>query len=234
MTDKFQMTRDENIFLAKRTLVDAIYMSANLEGIAVTYANTNDILNNVAVKDVAPNDIRKIFCLRDAWHFVLDHIDDPVDLGFLETVHELVARADVPYYMLGRLRAGDVLISGTSWRPEFPEPDRLHRELAEILRIPCATDRALTAVLWCMRAQPFQDGNKRVASLLGNKILIENGNGLFRVPVELDGQFKTRLVAFYESGQMDELKQWMYNTCLVGVNPPTQKQTPPGRKGRAV
>lgn len=234
MTDKFQMSTDENIILAKRTLVDAIYKSANLEGIAVTYANTNDILNNVAVSSVAPNDVHKIFCLRDAWHFVLDNITTPVDLGFLETVHELVARADVPYYMLGQLRTGDVLISGTSWRPELPDPDRLHRELSEILRLPCVTDRALSAVLWCMRSQPFLDGNKRVASLLGNKILIENGNGLFHVPVELDGQFKTRLVSFYESGNAEDLKQWLYDTCLVGVNPPTQQQSPPGRKGRTI
>ena len=68
------------------------------------------------------------------------------------------------------------------------------------------------------------DGNKRVASLLGNKILIESGNGLVSVPVELDGQFKERLVAFYESGRSDDLKQWMYDHCLEGVNSPAQKQ----------
>lgn len=49
MENKFQMSQEENIFLAKRFLVDAIYKSANLEGIAVTYANANDILNNVNV-----------------------------------------------------------------------------------------------------------------------------------------------------------------------------------------
>ena len=234
MKNKFQMSQDENIFLAKRLLVDAIYTSANLEGIAVTYANTNDILNNVNVQNVAPNDMHKIFCLRNTWHYVLDHINNPIDLGYIEEIHALVARADVPYYALGQLRTGDVLISGTSWRPELPDPERLHKELQEILRIPCATDRALTATLWCMRTQPFMDGNKRVASMLGNKILIENGNGLLNVPVELDGQFKQRLVAFYESGQMDGLKQWMYDYCLDGINNPVQKQTTPIRRGRSV
>ncbi len=214
MENKFQMPQAENILLAKRLLVDAIYKSANLEGIAISYADTNDILNHVDVGNVAPKDIHKIFCLRNAWHYVLDHINDPIGLGYIEEIHEQVARADVPYYMLGRLRSDDVLISGTKWRPELPDSERLHEELQRILEIPCVTERALTAMLWCMRAQPFMDGNKRVASLLGNKILIENGNGLFSVPVELDGQFKERLVAFYESGRTEDLKRWMYDHCL--------------------
>ena len=35
--NKFSMTVEENIFVAKRNLVDYIWKSANLEGIAVTY-----------------------------------------------------------------------------------------------------------------------------------------------------------------------------------------------------
>ena len=35
--DKFHMTKEENLFNAKRILVDSIYKQANLEGIAVTY-----------------------------------------------------------------------------------------------------------------------------------------------------------------------------------------------------
>lgn len=161
-------------------------------------------------------------------------INDSLNLGYIEEIRAQVARVDVPYYALGEHRTNDVLISETSWRPELSDPEQLHAELQQILQIPCVTDRALTAVLWCMRAQPFLDGNKRVASMLGNKILIENGNGLFNVPVELDGQFKTRLIAFYVSGQMDDLKQWMYDHCLDGVNNPVQKHSPPTRNGRTV
>lgn len=34
---KYDMTREENVFWAKRNLVDYIWKSANLEGIAVTF-----------------------------------------------------------------------------------------------------------------------------------------------------------------------------------------------------
>jgi len=47
MLKKYNMPVEENIEFAKRKLVDNIYKSANLEGIAVTIADIVDILNNV-------------------------------------------------------------------------------------------------------------------------------------------------------------------------------------------
>ena len=46
MQDKYHMTKEDNIFFAKRKLIDNIYKSANLEGIAVTFADTVDFINN--------------------------------------------------------------------------------------------------------------------------------------------------------------------------------------------
>ena len=37
MNDKFNLTREQNVFVAKRNIVDYIWKSANLEGIKVTY-----------------------------------------------------------------------------------------------------------------------------------------------------------------------------------------------------
>ncbi len=223
MTDKYSMTQEKNIFLAKRLIVDVVYKSANLEGIAVTYANTIDILNDVNVEKLKPSEINKVFCLRDAWHYVLDHIDDELNLGFLQSVHEIVAKADVSYRELGQFRRDDVLISGTMWRPEIPNSERLHCELQDILEIVNVTERAITAMLWVMRSQMFTDGNKRVASMVGNKILIQNGKGIITVPVELDGVFKSMLVKYYETNDIQELKEWVYNNCIDGVNSENQQ-----------
>lgn len=43
MENKYSMTVEENIFVAKRNLVDYIWKSANLEGIAVTYPHIDGI-----------------------------------------------------------------------------------------------------------------------------------------------------------------------------------------------
>lgn len=219
MQEKFAMTQKENIEIAKRTLVDAIYKSANLEGIAVTYAQTIDILNNVNVASLKPAEINKVFCLRDAWHYTLDHINDEMNLGFLEEIHALVARADVEYYELGKIRTTDVMISGTAWRPELPDAERLHEEMMDIMKMTGNTDKALSLMLWIMRNQIFRDGNKRVATVAANKILIENGCGIVAIPVELDGTFKQMLVNYYESNDANEIKLFLYEKCVDGLNP---------------
>ena len=45
MVPKFSLTRDENIFVAKRNLIDYIWKSAKLEGLGVTYPDTEAIFN---------------------------------------------------------------------------------------------------------------------------------------------------------------------------------------------
>lgn len=218
MENKYKMSQEENIFVAKRMLVDAIYKSANLEGIAITFAQTVDILNDVNVDNLKPSEINKVCCIRDAWHFVLDNINKPLNLAFIENVHELIAKSELDYKDLGKIRTDNVLISGTSWRPEIPNAETLHVELIELLKMPNETERAITVMLWIMRNQIFKDGNKRVATIIANKLLIENGCGIISVPVELDGNFKAMLVKYYETNDMAELKQWLYNNCLDGVD----------------
>lgn len=217
MKDKYNMTIQDNILMAKRVLVDSIYKSANLEGIAVTFAQTIDILNDVNVENIKPSEIGKVCSLRDAWQYIIENIASELHLGFIEEVHTLIAKTELEYQELGKIRTSGVLISGTTWRPEIPNPENLHQELQEILKIENITDRAITVMLWIMRTQIFKDGNKRVATLIANKILIENGKGILSVPVELDGTFKSLLVTYYETNNMEEIKQWIYENCIDGI-----------------
>ena len=48
-------------------------------------------------------------------------------------------------------------------------------------------------------------------------IIIENRKGIMAVLVELDAKFKTMLVSYYETNGMEELKQWVYDNCLDGI-----------------
>ena len=111
----------------------------------------------------------------------------------------------------------DFIISGTNWRPEVHGAEYYHKEIMKLLDNPNVTDRAVKTGLWLMRSQIFKDGNKRIGSFAINKILIENGKGIFKVPVELDGTFKQMLVSYYESNNADELAEWVYDNCHLGT-----------------
>ena len=219
INDIYDMTQDENIFCAKRILVDSVYQQANLEGIGVTFAETQDILNNVNVDNINPKDISKVCCLRDGWEYLFENLENDLDLIFLEDIHNLVARFDVDYRYLGKIRMDDVLITGTSWRPEIPTDEAID-ELCDKLKsidMENITDSAIDIGLYIMRMQPFKDGNKRVGSFAINKILIQYGKGIFNVPVELDGTFKQKLVDYYVSNNNQELKDFIVSKCLNGT-----------------
>lgn len=57
MKSKYNMSREDNIFFAKRKLVDNIYRSANLEGISVTLIDTYAFMNNVNTGKISVDDI---------------------------------------------------------------------------------------------------------------------------------------------------------------------------------
>lgn len=66
--------------------------------------------------------------------------------------------------------------------------------------------------------QPFKDGNKQIGSFVINKVLIQNGKGIFNVPFEKNGTFKQKLVEYYESNDVSSLKQWCAENCLYGIH----------------
>ena len=217
--DIYNMTVEENIFCAKRILIDSIYQQANLEGIGVTFAETQDIINNVNVDSISPKDISKVCCLRDGWKYLLDNIETDINLIFLEDIHNLIARFDVEYRYLGKIRKDEVMISGTSWRPSVPTEEDIDK-LCDVLKSIDkynVTDSAVNVGLYIMRMQPFKDGNKRVGSYAINKILIQNGKGIFNVPVEFDGKFKQLLVDYYASDDNSSIKSFIAENCITGT-----------------
>ncbi len=92
MVDKYHLTKDQNLFLAKKVLVSNIYNSVRLEGINITYSDTKTILEGVNVPTLKLDEINCILNLRDAWNFVLTNIDDEIDLNFICKVNSFVSR----------------------------------------------------------------------------------------------------------------------------------------------
>ena len=63
----------------------------------------------------------------------------------------------------------------------------------------------------------FLDGNKRVANLVANKVCLKNGQGIIAVPVEKIGDYFVKLIKYYETNDMKDLKLWIYDNCIDGI-----------------
>ena len=66
MKNKYNMTKENNIFFVKRKLVDSIYRSANLEGIVITFADIYSFMNNVNTGNISVDDMLKLKGLKNA------------------------------------------------------------------------------------------------------------------------------------------------------------------------
>ena len=78
-------------------------------------------------------------------------------------------------------------------------------------------DKALDMTLYLMRLQLFYDGNKRIAMLIGNKIMIENGEGIISVVQKDIKEFYKLLVSYYETNNKCEIKRFLYDNCIDGM-----------------
>ena len=174
MLDKYQLTLEENIFLAKRNIVDSIYKESKLEGIAITFPETNEIYEGRAVAGMSVDDIVKVNNLKHAWEFVLETVEYPIDLRYIRQLSQIIGDKIVP--LAGELRSSDVNIGGTTWKPEIPDMIRISDEVHNIMNQDTSiTEKAITLMLFLMRSQIFYDGNKRVAQLAANQVMIQNG-----------------------------------------------------------
>ena len=216
MKNKYNMSKQDNIFFAKRKLVDNIYKSANLEGIVVTFADVYAFINNVNTGNISIDDMLKLKGLKDAWQLVLTTIDEALTIDYIKKVHFEICKGQ-NVYSLGEFRDKGVGITGTSWRPKLPSECDYERELKEIMDIENELDRCITLFCWIQRSQMFLDGNKRVANLIANKEMIRNGQGIIAVPVEKIGEYFVKLIKYYETNDVNDLKLWIYNNCIDGV-----------------
>ena len=215
MENKYNMTQEQNIFLAKRNLVDNIYSNARLEGLNITFPQTKTILDGVNVAELKIDEIQCILNLRDAWKYVINNINLDFNLEFISKINEFVARNESIAW--GQLRNGKVEITGTNYIPEIPNEEKIKNDIEKILKIENTTERAIEYMLYGMRNQLFWDGNKRTSTICANKIMIQNGNGIIKIPDNKLQEFTTLLSEFYTTNEKEEIKQFIFDNCIDGI-----------------
>lgn len=206
--------KDTAIEMAKRLLVDSIWKSANLEGLGTTFPKTEAILAN-APTTTKTEEVLFIINMKRAWQFLLDNLDFGNNLMLLREYNKIVGQLLFNY--AGEIRTIPVQIGGTSWEPEMPNTALIIDILENIEQIEDIELKALRYFCYVARSQMFIDGNKRVAQLIANKVLIQNDIGIFQIPIEKLEEFKTLLIEFYETDNDADIIDFMQMHCIKRV-----------------
>ena len=203
-----------NIDFARANLKANIYDQAVLEGVATSFPQTEDIIENGRVSGVSANDVQKILNLKHAWEFVMDRdvIATKTDYYILCHIAQLVNEGF--YNEGGRIRGVPVTIGGTSYVPPMPMELDVKEHIAGIIADGGEpVEVAVRLCLYCMKTQVFNDGNKRAAVIFANHYLIGQAAGLLVIPEKDVPEFKRLLVAYYEDKDSGEMVAFMKEKC---------------------
>ena len=203
-----------NIDFARANMKANIYDQAVLEGVATSFPQTEDIIENGRVNGVSANDVQKILNLKHAWEFVMDRdvIATKTDYYILCHIAKLVNEGF--YAEGGRIRGVPVTIGGTSYVPPLPIELDVKEKIADIVAEKAEpVETAIRLCLYCMKTQIFNDGNKRASVIFANHYLIGKAAGLLVIPEKDVPEFKRLLVAYYEDRDSGEIVEFMKDKC---------------------
>lgn len=200
------LTREQNIFLAKKTFVELVYNTAYIEGCNVTFPQTQTIIEGAKISGVTVDDIQTVLNLRDAWKYCIGNIDDVLSLEYICKINEFVSRNESLQW--GVLRTGRVGVG--DFIPSVPVKEEVRKEIDRIISIADPVERALDYFAYACKQQLFWDGNKRTSTIVASKILMESGNGILTIGKDNAEEFNIALNNWYLQDELQPLKD-----CLL-------------------
>lgn len=204
----------QNLDFARANMKSNIYDQAVLEGVATSFPQTEDIIENGKVNGVSATDVQKILNLKHAWEFILDRDVIQSETNYYMLCHIAKLVNEGFFYDGGRIRGVPVTIGGSAYVPPIPIESVVIEKIDEIrTQNKNAVDIAIELCLYCMRTQIFTDGNKRASIIFANHYLIANGMGFIVIPENAVMKFKKLLIAFYEGESIDTISKFMRERC---------------------
>ena len=203
-----------NLDFARANMKSNIYDQAVLEGVATTFPQTEEIIENGTVNGMTADDVQKILNLKHAWEFILDKDVVRADSNYNLLCHIAKLVNEGFFYDGGRIRGIPVTIGGTNYIPPIPIESQVSENIRGILNSGKDTiDIAIDLCMYCMRTQIFVDGNKRASVIFANHYMIAHGLGLIVIPEEHVPEFKKLLVAYYESADITKISAFLKDKC---------------------
>lgn len=203
-----------NIEFARANMKMNIYDQAVLEGVATSFPQTEEIIDNGKVSGMTATDVQKILNLKHAWEFILDRdvIASRSDYYMLSHIARLVNEGF--FAEGGRIRGVPVTIGGSTYVPPLPNELDVKDKIRQIVEEDDeAINIAIKLCLYCMKTQIFLDGNKRASVIFANHYLISHGGGFLVIPEKEVPEFKRLLVKYYEGNDLKVIADFMKEHC---------------------
>lgn len=205
----------------ERLAIDLSWKSSQIEGNTYSLLETERLLKE---KETAAGKTRDEATMllnhKEALDFILAYPDYlyPLGVSNIEDIHSMLMKELAVEQNLRKRRVG---ISGTNYRPldnEFQISEALRHSCDVINGKDNVFEKALLALVLISYIQPFMDGNKRTARIVGNALLMHEQYCplSFRTINPID--YKKAMLLFYEQNNISGIKEIFMSQFEFAVN----------------
>lgn len=205
----------------ERLGIDLSWKSSQIEGNTYSLLETERLLRErQTAAGKSKEDAIMLLNHKDALDFILANPDylERLTISHIEDIHNLLIK---DMNVDRNIRTRRVGITGTNYRPldnEFQIREALQQTCDLINSRSNVFEKALFALVLLSYIQAFNDGNKRIARITSNAILIANGYCpiSFRTVDSID--YKKAMLLFYEQNNISSFKQIFIDQFRFAVN----------------
>lgn len=205
----------------ERLTIEFSWKSASIEGNTYTLLETERLIKeNIITSNHTKQEADMIINHKNAIEHILNNKEyyQTISISKILELHQLLTNN---LNIDTGIRNIIVGIVGTNYRPldnEHQIKEALERLVVLINNTEEPTLKALIAVLMMSYIQPFVDGNKRTARMIGNAILIAHD----LIPVSFIGvdnlEYKKATILFYEQNSLVYFKKIFLEQYLLSAN----------------
>jgi Fic family protein len=193
----------------ERVIIELSWMSSKIEGNTYSLIETELLIEkNKEAAGKTKAETQMILNHKDAIKYILSNTEKFTKLTTTAVlkVHEILIKdLDSHGY-----RNSPVGITGTLYRP-LQKKTELQKELDKIIGLlnkrKVSFEKSLLANLLIAYLQPFKDGNKRTARIIGNALLLANNCSPLSLLTLDEEEYRRALLLFYEQNNLSLFKK---------------------------
>jgi len=193
----------------ERLAIDLSWKSSQIEGNTYSLLETEQLLREKQTASGKTKDeATMLLNHKDALDFILSNKDyvKPLTISRIEDLHSILIKE----LQVGRnIRKRRVGISGTNYKPidnEFQIREALQSMCNLVNDKSNVFEKALLVLVLISYIQPFEDGNKRTARIIGNAILMNEGYCPISFRTVDSIEYKKAMLVFYEQNNITPFK----------------------------
>ena len=205
----------------ERITVEFSWKSSQIEGNTYSLLDTERLIKEkVQANGHSQEEATMIFNHKQAMDFILQNPDyfNEISVSKIEDIHRIITNElDV----CSGIRKTPVGIIGTDYKPldnQFQIREAFEATCDCVNSANFALEKALIAIAMISYIQPFEDGNKRTARVIGNALLLASAFCLLSYKSVDEVEYKKSMIIFYEQNSIHCFKQLFIEQFKIAIS----------------